>query len=423
MGLFDIFKRQRKQELTYAQALSGAVPIYTVFGHDVYASDAVQSAIQCIVSEMRKLSPQHVRKGKDDKDTTTLYDSDIQHVLDDPNPIMTTSELIERIIWQLFLRYNSFVIPTFVERKGKGGEATRRCTGLYPVSPAQVDFEEDAQGTLYIHMMFPSGFETTLLYADVIHIRYKYSVNEYLGGNEAGQPDNESLHDTLKLNKSLLDGIAKTMQAASVVNGVVKYNSMLDKGKTENNLKEFNEILSKSASGFLGLDLKAEFEPIKRDVKFVDADTVKFIDEKILRYFGVSLPILTGDYTTQQFEAFYSKTLEPLVISISQAFTKTLFTKTQRAYGNKIVFNPAEMVFMTTDEKLQMVRSLGDAGLLFANEERRAFGLAPIPELEGVRMMSLNYVDSSIAKEYQLGVGKLAPKDDTEEDASNVQTI
>jgi HK97 family phage portal protein len=347
-------------------------------------------------------------------------------VLDDPNPIMTTSELIERIIWQLFLRYNSFVIPTFVERKGDG-EAARRYTGLYPVMPSQVDFEEDGAGTLYIHMMFPNGFETTLLYADVIHIRYKYSVNEYLGGNEAGQPDNESLHDTLKLNKSLLDGIARTMQAASVVNGVVKYNSMLDKGKTENNLKEFNEILSKSASGFLGLDLKAEFEPIKRDVKFVDADTVKFIDEKILRFFGVSLPILTGDYTTQQFEAFYSKTLEPLVISLSQAFTKKLFTKTQRAYGNKIVFNPAEMVFMTTAEKLQMVRSLGDAGLLFANEERRAFGLAPIPELEGVRMMSLNYVDSSIAEQYQIGETLLpqegevvtAPADDGDEALSS----
>jgi HK97 family phage portal protein len=417
VGIFDIFRREKKQGLGYAQSLNGPLPIYTVFGHDVYASDAVQSAIQCIVQEMKKLSPQHVRKGKDDKDTASVFES-VQHVLDNPNPVMTTSELIERTVWQLYLRYNAFIIPTFTTSKAKNGEVTRRYTGLYPVSPTQVDFEEDASGSLYVHFMFPNSFETTLAYEDVIHVRYRYSVNEYMGGNEWGQPDNEALAGTLELNRSLLDGIAKAMQAGGQVNGVVKYNSMLDRGKTEANLKEFNEMLSKSASGFLALDLKAEFVPIKRDMKFVDADTVRFIDEKVLRYFGVPLPILTGDFTTQQFEAFYSKTLEPLVISLSQAFTKALFTKRERSYGNRVIFNPAEMVFMTTAEKLEMARILGDAGLLYANEARRAFGLAPIPELEGVRMVSLNYINSDIADEYQLGAGNAAPQEKEETNAA-----
>jgi hypothetical protein len=31
-----------------------------------------------------------------------------------------------------------------------------------------------------------------------------------------------------------------------------------------------------------------------------------------------------------------------------------------------------------------------------------AFGLGPLPELEGVRMMSLNYVNVEYAREYQL---------------------
>ena len=39
----------------------------------------------------------------------------------------------------------------------------------------------------------------------------------------------------------------------------------------------------------------------------VDAETLKFIDNRILRIFGVSMAILIGDYTKDQYEAFYQK--------------------------------------------------------------------------------------------------------------------
>ena len=50
-----------------------------------------------------------------------------------------------------------------------------------------------------------------------------------------------------------------------------------------------------------------------------------------------------------------------------------------------------------------MVRLLGDSGTLYENEKRVAFGLRPLPELEGKRMQSLNYVDVADAKAYQTG--------------------
>ena len=149
------------------------------------------------------------------------------------------------------------------------------------------------------------------------------------------------------------------------------------------------------------MDIKGEYVPIKRDIKLVDDDTLKFIDSKILRQFGVPLPILTGDYTKDQYEAFYQKTLEPLIISISQAFTKSLFGN-QKNYGNKIAFYSKELMFMSVSQKLEMVRVLGDSGSLYENEKRVAFGLRPLPELAGVRKQSLNYVDVEIANQYQL---------------------
>ena len=49
-----------------------------------------------------------------------------------------------------------------------------------------------------------------------------------------------------------------------------------------------------------------------------------------------------------------------------------------------------------------MIMLLGDPGSLYENEKRIAFGLMPLPELQGVRMQSLNYVNVEYAKDYQL---------------------
>ena len=209
--------------------------------------------------------------------------------------------------------------------------------------------------------------------------------------------------EVLQLNKDLLTGISKGMRSSFAINGVVRFNTLLDGGKTEAALKELETKLQKSESGFLPLDLKSEFVPIKKEIKLVDEKTLEFIDTKILRQFGVPLCILTGDYTKAQYEAFYQKTLEPLIISIGQAFTRTLFTDRERAYGNRVVLYPKDLIFMSVDQTLEMIRLLGDSGALYENEKRVAVGLPPLVELEGVRMQSLNYANVDMASTYQLG--------------------
>ena len=185
---------------------------------------------------------------------------------------------------------------------------------------------QDNKGDLYIKFKFITGYETTVKYNDVIHIKYRFSINEFMGGDETGQPDHKALLKTLDLNNTLLQGGAKALKSSFSINGVIKYNTMMDDGKMEKAIKNLEQRLKKNESGFLPLDIKGEFIPFQNKIQLVDDRTLKFIDEKILRNFGVSLPILTGDYTKEQYESFYQKSLEPLIISISQAFTKTLFT-------------------------------------------------------------------------------------------------
>ena len=58
---------------------------------------------------------------------------------------------------------------------------------------------------------------------------------------------------------------------------------------------------------------------------------------------------------------------------------------------------------MTVAQTLEMINALSPTGALFENEKRTALGLRPLPELEGKRYMSLNWVNADNADQYQLG--------------------
>ena len=401
MEWFDKLFRRAPKKKKFAPTFDGWLPIYTQFGTNIYASDVVQQALKCIVDEMKKLNPTHIRMIGSDP---TPIKSTIQDVLDDPNDLMTTSEFLEKTIWLLLMNYNAFIIPTYYTWVDeKTGVERRYYEALYPIKPTQVDFIEDASGRLFVTFMFWNGYTTTVPYDDVIHIRYNFSVNQYMGGNELGQPDHAALLETLNLNNDLLQGVAKAMKASYAINGVVKYNTLIDDGSTEKALKELESKLRNSESGFLPLDLKAEFTPLEHKSALVDKPTLEFIDSKILRNWGVPLSILTGDFTKEQYEAFYQKTLEPLALAISQAFTKKMFTRRERAFGNKIELYPKDLIFMTITQTLEMINILSPTGGLYENEKRTALGLRPLPELEGKRYMSLNWIDANNADQYQIG--------------------
>ena len=400
-GLFDKIFHRAPARTKFAPTFDGFTPMYTQFGTNIYASDVVQQALKCIADEMKKLNPTHVRY----KDSDPIpVKSTVQDVLDNPNQLMTTNEFLEKVCYLLLMNYNAFILPTYYTWTDEQTGAERRYyEALYPIQPTQVDFIEDASGRLFVQFWFWNGDKTTIPYDDVIHIRYNYSVNQYMGGSVTGQPDHSALLKTLQLNEQLLQGVAKAMNASYAVNGVIKYNTLIDDGSTEKALAELERKLKNSESGFLPLDLKAEFTPLERKTEIVDDKTLKFIDEKILRYFGVPLAILTGDYTKEQYEAFYQKTLEPYIISFSQAFTKTLFTDGELSHHNKVMFYPKELIFMSVDQTLEMITLLSNTGALYENEKRVALGLRPLAELEGKRYMSLNWIDANNANAYQLG--------------------
>lgn len=405
MALWGTFRGliNKTKQYVYARMMSGYTPIFSQFGDNIYASDVVQTCIDVIATEISKLQPKHIRIGNDGRQS--IPRSSLNRLFKfAPNELMTTKDFLEKVIWLLYLNYNCFIYPTYTSYMDANGNEVRTYTGLYPLNPSQVDFLQDETESLFVKLYFANGENFTLRYSDVIHLRKKFSINEIMGGGMNGQPDNSALLKVLQINDTVLQGLEKGIRTSMAVRGVMKVATMMDDAAQRAERARFEKLLNSGDSGILPLDLKGEFTPIKIDPKMVDKETLDYLDSKAQRWFGVSLPILTGDYTDEQYQAFYEKTLEPIVISLGQAFSKTLFTSRELDVGNEIVCYQRNMMYLSTTAKLNLIKTAGEQGLLSDDAKLAILGYPPLEDGSGSRRtMSLNYIDVSLATAYQMG--------------------
>ena len=408
MALLDYFKgftAKGREQMQLAKLLNDA-PIFSQFGDNIYASDVVQNCIDVIATEISKLHPQHILTNN--KGVQSTPRSSINRLFKfAPNPIMTRRDFLEKTIWLLFLNYNAFIYPMYEVYQESGDMSRKRFTGFYPLNPTQVVFEQDPAGKLYVHFYFKQGQNYQIPYDSVIHLRKKFSANDIMGGGYNGQPDNAPLLNILETNDTVIQGIGKGIKTSLSIRGILKLSTMLDDEKQRAERQRFEKAMKDGDTGILPLDLKGEYIPITSDPKLIDKDTLEFLEAKVLRWYGVSLPILSGDFKDEQYQAFYEKTLEPIIISLGQAFSKVLFSERELDVGNEIVFYQKNMMYLSTNAKLDLLKTAGEQGLLTDDQKLGLLGYPPIGGEEGARRtQSLNFVDTKLVNDYQMQKAK-----------------
>lgn len=357
--------------------MSGTLPFYTSFGESIYASDIIVQSIRCKANEFKKLNPRHIRTTE--RGQITVADSDIAQILRRPNEYMTTGDFLEKITILLELNKNVFIYPSYYMTKG--GE--RFYTGLYPLKPSNVEYLTNDKGDLFLNLRFNNGYETTLPSDSVIHWKKDYGVNDYFGGGMFGGNDDEGLLTMLQRYDQLTQSIAKAIECSCQINGIVSYNSYIDDDNLKAEREKFNEDVQSDKSGVLFLDEKLKYTDLKRDVKLVDAETLKFFYDTILRANGTPLAILNGDYTKSQKEAYYEHALEADIKNLGQSMSRILFSKRQASFGNEIVLYPNEIQFMSMENKISALQTGLPAGIFTKDEARELLGYPPLPNGAG----------------------------------------
>lgn len=378
-GFFDLFKpkKKKKEGLQHAPTMTGGAPFYTSFGESVYASDLIVQSIRCKANEFKKLDPRHIRTT--DGVDAVINDSSLSRVLKRPNAYMTMADFLEKITILLELNKNVFIYPAWY--KTKGGE--RYYTGLYPLKPSNVQYMTDAAGKLYIELRFLNGYEVTLPANEIIHWRKDYGVNDYFGGGMFGGNDNAGLLTMLERYDQLTQSIAKAIEVSCKVNAVVKYNSYSDTEELKEEREKFVTKLKDNESGILFMDLSSDITKLPRDVKLVDAETLKFFHDTILRANGCSVAILNGTYTKQEKEAYFEHALEADIKNLGQAISLCVFSDREAGYGNKVELYPNEIQFMSMENKIAFAQIAMPAGALMKDEFRVLFGFPPLPDGQG----------------------------------------
>ncbi|MBR4211019.1 MAG: phage portal protein, partial [Oscillibacter sp.] len=118
----------------------------------------------------------------------------------------------------------------------------------------------------------------------------------------------------------------------------------------------------------------------------VDAAQMQLIHESVSNYFGVNTKVLQNSATPEELDAFFNGAIEPFAIQASEALSRAAFTDRERAQGSHITANADRLQYMTTREKVEMARQLGDRGAMTIDEIRKLFNYGPLPDGLGVRV-------------------------------------
>ena len=399
-SLFDrIFGRQTSpQSVQTLRLLNGFLPQFSIF-NDAYDSDIVRAAVDAIARNGAKLKPRHIRRMNG---AVTETNSNIEYLLSvRPNPYMDSYSFMYKVITQLYMQNNSYVFIDWDEQ----GQAK----GFYPVNASQVEFVE-AKGAIFVKFSFLGGQQVTLPYEQIIHLRRFFYKNDLYG-----ESSTKAIGPTVELINTTNEGLMNAVKSSATLRGLLKFTSML---KPEDMKKQRDAFVADylditNNGGVAATDGKADYIALNNDPKMVDSKTMEVIEDKVFKYFNVNSAIVKSDYSEQQWNSFYESVIEPIALQMSLEFTTKVFTQREQGWGNEIIFESNRLQYASNTTKLQVIQTLMDRGLMSQNEAREIFNLTPIDGGDK-RIISLNFVDASIANQYQLGGAQNGTATDTQ---------
>lgn len=397
MGLFRR-KKKTVEPVSYdAKVYRSTLNVFTDFGNNISASDVVKICIDRIATHAAKLKPRYV-KNLDNSSVVEKKGSLAYLLKYEPNPLMTPHDFIYRVVTLLYLNNNAFIYPVY-------DESTYKLKALYPIKPNSVEAVKDASGDLFLRFYFSDGKDYLLPYESVIHMRRFYGVNDVFGGSGA-LSDHAAILKTIKINDSVLQGIDNAIRSSFQIKGLLKINGLLSERDKKAQKDEFDKALKESTqsgnSSIVPVDLKSEYVPLNVDPKLVDSETLSFLHQQVINYFGVSEPIYKNDYSEDEYNAFYEGTIEGIAIAFSETFSKALLSRNALERGEQVVFYSERLQYASWNTKVTAIEKLMGLGILSLNESRSLLGLEPI-EGGDKRLQSLNYIDADNANKYQVG--------------------
>lgn len=368
LGLFDRFKNKTVTVSKYKMITDEGNGFYSWNGK-IYQSDIVRAAIRPKARAIGKAVGKHIRQTiKDGKAETKVNpDAYMRFLLEEPNPYMTGQMLQEKLAVQLELNNNAFA---YIERDINGYPMA-----IYPITAYTTEAIQDSQGETYLRFLIKNGKTVTFRYADIIHLRKDFNKNEIFGESAA-----EALTPLMEIVNTSDQGIVKAIKNSNIIRWLLKFNQTLRPEDIKKNAKEFTDgFLNTETSetvGVAAVDSKAEATQIEPKDYVPNASQMDRTVKRIYSFFNTNEKIVQGSYTENEWISYYESCVEPDIIQLSGEYTRKLFSRKERGFGNKIIFESSNLTFASMQTKLNLV-SFVDRGIMNPNEVRDVLNMAP----------------------------------------------
>lgn len=336
----------------------------------LYKSDIVRACIRPKTRAIGKLTAKHIRETVAKDGTRALQvnpEPYMRFLLEEPNPWMTGQMLREKMANQLALNNNAFAL---IIRDPNGYPID-----LLPITATSCDAVVSASGELFLKFRMLNGKSFTFRYSDIIHLRDDYNENDFFG-----TPKTETLTQLMQVVSTTDQGIVKAIKNSAVIKWLLKFTTSTRPEDIEAQTKKFAQSFLdvENGTGVAGVDSKAEAVQVNPHDYVPNAAQIDRTTERIYCAFNTNKKIVDSSRTEEEWNAYFDAEVEPVLIQMNGEYTRKLFTRKERSFGNKIVFESSNWDSASISTKLGLL-AMVDRGALTPNEWRGSFNLAPVP--------------------------------------------
>lgn len=360
---------------------------YISWNGTIYDSDIVRSCIRPKVKATGKLVAKHLKDVVDAEGHHELKvnpSNAIRFILDEPNPLMTGQMLQEKLATQLCLNSNAFAL---IIRDDYGSPME-----IYPIIARTVDAVYDSAGKLRLKFTLNNNKVYEFPYEDIIHLRQDFNENDIFG-----TPIAPVLVPLLDVVTTTDQGVINAIKNSSIIRWLLKFTNSMRKEDLKSQAKDFadNFLATSEGMGVAAVDAKADAQQINPTDYVPNAAQMDRTTKRIFDLFNTNDAIVSSKYTEEQYNSYFDAEVEPVLIQLGGEYTRKLFTRRERVFGNKIVFEASAWDSASISTKLNL-QAMVDRGALTPNEWRATLNLAPVPGGDDpIRRLDTAAVDNS----------------------------
>ncbi|MEE0840766.1 MAG: phage portal protein, partial [Acutalibacteraceae bacterium] len=160
----------------------------------------------------------------------------------------------------------------------------------------------------------------------------------------------------------------------------LKYATKLRDDDLKASVKDFSDTyLSVESDTFGAAGVSGDCDIVRVEPKdyVPNAAQTKEVKERVYAFFNTNDKIVHSNYTEDEWNAYFESVVEPTALQLSNEYTRKLFSRRERAAGNRIYFDASNLQCATLQTKLALV-GMVDRGALTPNEWRNTFNLSPL---------------------------------------------